>query len=43
MQVSVTMVTGVGHNEHPGDLEAGEGAHVTPLSYIITDYFLTAS
>ena len=25
----VTMVTGVHHNEQPGDLEAGEGAHVT--------------
>ena len=24
-----TMVTGVRHNEQPGDLEAGEGAHVT--------------
>jgi hypothetical protein len=23
------MVTGVRHNEQPGDLEAGEGAHVT--------------
>ena len=28
-QVRVTMVTGVRHNEQPGDLEAGEGAHVT--------------
>ena len=26
----VTMVTGVRHNEQPGDLETGEGAHVTP-------------
>ena len=25
----VTMVTGVHHNEQPGDLEAGEGAQVT--------------
>ena len=25
----VTMVTGVRHNEQPGDLEAREGAHVT--------------
>ena len=29
----LTMVTGVRHNEQPGDLEAGEGAHVT---YIYT-------
>ena len=28
-QVRVTMVTGVRHNEQPGNLEAGEGAHVT--------------
>ena len=28
-QVRVTMVTGVRHNEQPGDLEAGEGTHVT--------------
>jgi hypothetical protein len=27
--VHVTMVTVVRHNEQPGDLEAGEGAHVT--------------
>jgi hypothetical protein len=27
----VTMVTGVHHNEQPGDLEAGEGAHVTSV------------
>ena len=25
----VTLVTGVRHNEQPGDLEAGEGADVT--------------
>ena len=25
----VTIVTGVCHNEQPGDLEAGEGAHMT--------------
>ena len=25
------MVTGVRHNEQPGDLEAGEGAHGTVL------------
>ena len=25
----VTLVTGVRHNEQPGDLEAEEGAHVT--------------
>ena len=25
----ITMVTGVRHNEQPGDLEAGEGAHMT--------------
>ena len=25
------MVTGVSRNEQPGDLEAGEGAHVTPI------------
>ena len=30
-QVRVTMVTGVCHNEQHGDLEAGEGAHVTIL------------
>ena len=30
LQVSVTMVTGVCHNEQPADLEAGEGARVTP-------------
>ena len=29
VQVRVTMMTGVRHNEQPGDLEAGEGAHVT--------------
>ena len=29
MQVRVTMVTDVRHNEQPGDLEAGEGAQVT--------------
>ena len=28
-QVCVTMVTGVLHNKQPGDLEAGERAHVT--------------
>ena len=28
-QVHVMMVTGVHQNEQPGDLEAGEGAHVT--------------
>jgi hypothetical protein len=27
--VRITMVTGVHHNEQPGDLEAGEGAHET--------------
>ena len=27
----VTMMTGVRHNEQPGDLEAGEGAHVTAM------------
>ena len=32
VQVS-PMVTGVGHNEQPGDLESGEGAHVTPCIY----------
>ena len=30
--ICVTMVTGVRHNEQPGDLEAGEGAHMTHLS-----------
>ena len=29
----VTLVTGVRHKEQPGDLEAGEGAHVTVVSY----------
>ena len=29
VQVRVTMVTSVHHNEQPGDLEAGEGAHLT--------------
>ena len=29
LKVRVTMVTGVRDNEQPGDLEAGEGAHVT--------------
>ena len=33
-QVRVTMVTGVHLNEQPGDLEAGEGAHVTPINQI---------
>ena len=28
-QMRVTMVTGVRHNEQPGDLEAGVGAQVT--------------
>ena len=28
-QVRVTMMTGARHNEQPGDLEPGEGAHVT--------------
>ena len=33
----VTMVTGVLHNEQPGDLEAGEGgAHVTVLVFTST-------
>ena len=27
----VTMVTGMHHNEQPGDLEAGEGAHMTVM------------
>ena len=31
VRVRVTMVTGVRHNEQPGDLEAKEGAHVTGL------------
>jgi hypothetical protein len=30
----VTMVTGVRHYEQPGDLEAGEGAHVTNMNMI---------
>ena len=29
MQMRLKMVTGVHHNEQPGDLEAGEGAHMT--------------
>ena len=29
--VRVTMVTGVCHNEQPGDLEAEEGAHMTKM------------
>ena len=28
-QGRVTMVTGVHHHKQPGDLKAGEGAHVT--------------
>ena len=28
----VTLVTGVRHNEQPGNLEAGEGARDSPLS-----------
>ena len=30
----VTMVTVVHHNEQPGDLKAGEGAHVTLSSLV---------
>ena len=29
LMVRVMMVTGVCHNEQPGDLQAGVGAHVT--------------
>ena len=29
----VPMVTGVRHNEQPGDLEAWEGAHVTRVAF----------
>ena len=29
------MVTGVRHNEQPGDLEAREGAHVTGFSLFL--------
>ena len=29
VSMRVTLVTGVRPNEQPGDLEAGEGAHVT--------------
>ena len=37
VQVSVIMrVTGVHPNEQPGDLEAGEGAHVTPVEGVHT-------
>ena len=32
--IHITMVTGVRHNEQPGDLEAGHGAHVTPQTYL---------
>ena len=34
----VTMVTGVRHNEHPGDLETGEGAHVTITTVYLCVY-----
>ena len=29
--MQITLVTGVRPNEQPGDLEAGEGAHVTKI------------
>ena len=34
-QVRVTMVSGVRHHVQPGDLEAGEGAHVTVTTQLI--------
>ena len=36
----ITMVTGVHHKEYPGDLEAGEGEHVTSISICGFDYRL---
>jgi hypothetical protein len=42
VQVRATMVTGVRHNEQPGDLEAGEGAHVTMnLLYVDQSVLIT--
>jgi hypothetical protein len=42
-QVRVTMVTGVRHNEQPGELEAGEGAHVTISNFTHIIQILTVS